>query len=89
MLALMRTETAALLRASEASVTKGLGEIFGQATASAAALNDTALKTVNTVALSLADLKAKVDESLKSEMGAIRKDNGEQLEAMRKTVDEK
>jgi len=66
-----------------------LAEIITRTTENAEALNRTALQTLSTVSQRVIELKESVDASLKSELGAIRTENAEKLEAMRQTVDEK
>jgi DNA recombination protein RmuC len=96
----MRIETAGALRAGEEAMSKSmsalresnetkLAAIIARTTESSEALNRTAQQTLATVSERVAELKASVDAALKSELGAIRKENGEKLEAMRVTVDEK
>jgi DNA recombination protein RmuC len=68
---------------------KKLSEIITRTTDSAAALNKTAQQTLVTVSDQVKELKASVDAALKAELGAIRQENSEKLEAIRLTVDEK
>lgn len=96
----LRTETLAALGAGKDAMSKDmtalresneakLAEIITRTTESAGALNQTALQTLSTVSQRVAELKESVDAALKSELGAIRTENAEKLEAMRQTVDEK
>jgi DNA recombination protein RmuC len=96
----LRTETLAALVSAKETMTQDmtalrasnetkLAEIITRTTESAETLNRTALQTQSTVSLRVAELKESVDAALKSELGAIRTENSEKLEAMRQTVDEK
>lgn len=66
-----------------------LGELITRYSEGANRLNETALKTTNAVTDRLAELKGSVDKVLKEELGAIRTENSNKLDEMRKTVDEK
>jgi len=99
-IAQMRTETTGALRESGEALAKGmsdlrgandykLAEIVSRTTESANTLNITAHTAVTTITDKLGELRTNVDNSLKTELGAIRTENAEKLEAIRHTVDEK
>jgi DNA recombination protein RmuC len=66
-----------------------LAEIVTRTSESAKTLNDTAHLIITTVTDRLIELKTKVDQVLKDELGALRAENSLALETMRATVDEK